>query len=203
VSLGARSHKRSRFRVVDGRAQRRNRWLETPNYYNTPQPSPVVDRLKPGPGYVHLLRKKDVREFLRILPEWPELAAGLDAIVLSTGSEEYYGWHVPGVVHVCAWQRHLWDIVDHRGLAEMESILARLEVPVDKRGSLYRLMWTRGKARAFQLVEVLLHELGHHHDRMTTRRQGDPARGEQYADEFAAGRREAIWERFVAHFGID
>ena len=45
--------------------------------------------------------------------------------------------------------------------------------------------WTEGQARAFQLLHVFLHELGHHHDLITTRRQLRGGRGEAYAERYA------------------
>ena len=54
------SPRRSTPKVRDGKVQRKNRNVLTPTYFNTPQASPVVDRLKPGFGYRHVLRKKDI-----------------------------------------------------------------------------------------------------------------------------------------------
>lgn len=45
--------------------------------------------------------------------------------------------------------------------------------------------WTEDQARAFQLLNVFLHELRHHHDLMTTRSGRETARGESYAEQFA------------------
>jgi hypothetical protein len=172
---------------------------ETRNYYNTVQDAVIVDRLKPGRGYMHLLRKSDVLEFIELLPEWPTLAEGLDAIVLSTGNDEQYGWHMPGVVHICAWDRRLWETGTWESIEENLEVFELLGVELEKEGSRWVVKWTREQARAFQLVEVLLHELGHHYDRITTRSQYDPGRGERFADEFASAmRRELLEDRGLA-----
>ena len=38
---------------------------------------------------------------------------------------------------------------------------------------------------AYQLLHILLHELGHHHDRLTTKPMGQPNTGEPYAEAYA------------------
>lgn len=195
--------RRAAPKVVSGRDFRSSRWAQTPNYYNTPQPAPVIDRRRPGRSFVHLLRKADILLFTELLPGWNRLADGLDAIVLSEGCTETYGWHIPGVVHVGAWPRDLWEVVSEDFLEANEDILGRLEVAVEPCGDDYILQWTRLKARAFQLLDVLLHELGHHHDRMTTRTRFNIARGEPYADAFAQHYRELVWDDYVRHFEID
>jgi hypothetical protein len=190
-------------KVISGRVFQSSRWDETPNYYNTPQPAPVIDRRRPGKRFVHLLRKSDLQLFTELVPGWHRLCQGLDAIVLSEGCTETYGWHIPGVVHVGAWPRDLWEVVSEDFLEANADILGRLEVSVESRGDDYMLQWTRLKARAFQLLDVFLHELGHHHDRMTTRTQFDIARGEPFADEFAQHYRALIWDDYVRHFDLD
>jgi hypothetical protein len=45
-----------------------------------------VDRLDPGPGYRHLLFQKDIYASIDLLPDWEELAVGLNAITLAPGS---------------------------------------------------------------------------------------------------------------------
>jgi hypothetical protein len=83
--------------VKHGRVQKKNNWEETPNYYNTFQVVPVVDRRRPGYGYRHLLMQRDVLRFIEILPEWDEIARELDAIVLAPGSASSYGYYRPGL----------------------------------------------------------------------------------------------------------
>jgi hypothetical protein len=65
----------------------------------------------------------------------------------------------------------------------------------------FELRWTEPQARAYQLLCVLPHELGHHHDRMPgpSRRAG---RGDRYADAYANAVFEATWPEYVARFEI-
>jgi hypothetical protein len=63
------------------------------------------------------------------------------------------------------------------------------------------LKHTESTARAFQLLDVLLHELGHHHDCMTNRSR-QVARGEPYAERYALRYAGLIWERYLNEFGL-
>ena len=58
-------------------------------------------------------------------------------------------------------------------------------VPFEPRDGGLVAKWTEDTVRAYQRLDVLLHELGHHHDRMSTRRQREIARGEPYAECYA------------------
>jgi hypothetical protein len=70
---------------------------------------PTIDRSRPGKGFRHLPKQRDVEAFIELLPDWHELSVGLNAIVLASGSDnDCMGWHEPGVVHVCAWEEDLW-----------------------------------------------------------------------------------------------
>lgn len=52
-----------------------------------------------------------------------------------------------------------------------------------------------------QLRHILLHELGHHHDRMTTRSQFESSRGENYAEQYALRYADGIWDEYFRLFG--
>jgi hypothetical protein len=54
--------------------------------------------------------------------------------------------------------------------------------------------------QAFLLINVLVHELGHHHDCMTSHRQRDCTRGERYAEEYARRHEAAIWSHYCRVF---
>ena len=57
------------------------------------------------------------------------------------------------------------------------------------------------QARAWQLLDVLQHELGHHHD-AKFHRGGRANRGERYALEFAEKRWQRLWPRYQQAFRI-
>jgi hypothetical protein len=64
-----------------------------------------------------------------------------------------------------------------------------------------QVRWTVEQARAFQLTYILSHELGHHHDRMTTR-SWRVARGEPYAEAYALDMMRAVWPEYVRRFAV-
>ena len=67
----------------------------------------MIDRRRPGKGYRHFLPQRDIETFIGLLPDWTELSKGLNAIVLAPGHRQYFGYHSPGIVHICAWRDDL------------------------------------------------------------------------------------------------
>ncbi len=197
------SHRKSAPKVVNGKVQRKNRTDLTATYFNTPQATPVIDRLKPGFGYRHILKRKDVLTFIELLPDWKELSKGLNAVILAPGDAVCAGWYrTIGIVAICAWDRDLWSTLSPIGFDFERRIIEKLGVPCEEtpRGN-FLCKWTESTIRAFQLLDVFLHELGHHHDRMTTKSQRRCCRGEGYAEQYAKRFGDLIWDRYIARFG--
>jgi hypothetical protein len=48
------------------------------------------------PGSPHLVTVEQLRAFMGLLPDWDEIAVGLDAIVLDRYDPEAFGWHHEG-----------------------------------------------------------------------------------------------------------
>ena len=195
-------NRRTAPKVKRGYVQKKNNWTETADYYNSPQQLPVVDRKRPGYSYRHLLTRHHIYDFIDILPDWQELSRGLNAIVLAPGSNRVDGYYSPGVVHICAWdspcEARQWTV---EGYAEHKHFLERLGVPVVHCRGFAELKWTESSARAYQLLHILPHELGHHHDAFTTKPGGSPNRGENYAETYALKYADLIWDRYLATFG--
>jgi hypothetical protein len=192
--------------VKSGSVQKKNNWTPAATYYNTELRKPVIDRRRPGEGYRHLLLRRDVERFIEIIPDWSEISVGLNAIVLATADDDCMGWHEPGVAHVCAWAEELWwDTAYPNFVRDHRRILDRLGVKIEERpGEYWTVKWTEAQARAFQLLHVLLHELGHHHDRMTTPSRPPRApRGEPFAETYAHRYEQLIWDDYLARFGTD
>ncbi len=198
-----RNNRKTAPKVADGKVQRKNRSVETPNYFNTPQDIPVIDRRKPGHGYRHLLTKRQLIKFIGILPDWAELSKGLDAVVLAPGTFNSDGWYDRGVVAICAWERELWREINPASYADHRDLLTRLGVPCEKTGGAWLCKFNEGTARAYQLLHVFPHELGHHHDRMTTKSKRDAGRAEGYAEQYALQYEKTIWSRYLEVFGLD
>lgn len=188
--------------VRAGRVQRKSHWGETPTYYNTPQRVPVIDRERPGAGFRHLLLKRDIVDFISILPDWSELSVGLNAILLARGNDDCDGYCQPGVVAVCAWPRDLWVEYNPHHFAVHRDIFERLGVPSERCGDGWRCKFSEASAKAYLLLHILTHELGHHHDRITTRSKREASRGEPYAEAYARRYEALIFDRYQDVFGI-
>ncbi|MDB5340991.1 MAG: hypothetical protein JWN70_6610 [Planctomycetaceae bacterium] len=192
-------------KVRDGKVQSKNCRAVTPHYLNSVQPVLVFDRQKPGAGYRHLVHQAELRQFVTALPEWDVLQCGLDAVVQAEGDADCLGWHRTGVVAVTAWNRGFsLTGCDRSFIADHEGLLQKLRVPCSGSGMTWVLEFNQATARAFQLVHVLVHELGHHHDRMTTRARRRPCRGEGFAEAYAL-RHEAevldlYWQMFPGDY---
>ena len=189
-------------KVIDGLVQKKNNWSATADYYNTEQTLPVIDRQRPGKGYRHLLKQKDIYDFISILPDWNELSIGLNAIVLAPGSWDAWGYHSRGVIEVCAWEVNIWTEISEEGYKAELHILEKLNVPCEPSENGVLCKFTEDTAKAHQLLATLLHELGHHHDRMTTKTKLHSSRGETYAEEYAKAYSERIWIDYQSVFGV-
>src|SRR5262249_28607180 len=121
-----RFHRKTAPRVVDGRVQRKNRWRREPDYTRTHQVR--IERSRPWPGYRHFVAPADVSAFLALLPNWPELAIGLQRVVLSNDTS-CLGWHTPGTVAICAWEEWCTQLFEPEFYAEHAGLLERLHVP--------------------------------------------------------------------------
>lgn len=82
-------NRKSTPRVIGGAVLRKNNQVITSNYWNTEQDNVIIDTQKPGKGFKHFLKKKDILKFIEIIPNWDLLSNGLDAIVIAQGGE---GW---------------------------------------------------------------------------------------------------------------
>lgn len=107
------------------------------------------------------------------------------------------------MVAICAWEQELWWEDGDRGFEEdHRDLLDLLGVERETVDDQLQLRWTEAQARAFQLLHILPHELGHHHDRITTRSQREAARGEKYAEAYALKVLDVIWPAYVQRFGV-
>jgi hypothetical protein len=186
-SMAMPIHRRTATKVRNGRVLKKNNWrLDPDDYRALTQQEIRLDRRRPGEGSRHLITIAQLRTFIGLLPYWEEVAVGLDAIVLDAATD-CAGWCGPGVVAVCAWDAHVWEWwspsmeAEHRHILDL---LAVERVPLEQSEDYQDLrefgpplpeyvevQWTVPQARAYQLLHILPHELGHHHDRITTRRR--------------------------------
>jgi hypothetical protein len=203
MSAMPRFHRKTAPAVRDGRVQEKNRWTRTPSCYTVRQAVPAIDRVRPGEGYRHLLLKRDVERFIDLLPHWEDISQGLDVILLDHGRYDRDGWYDCGVLAICAWEVEMVREVNPGWYDGHRDLLDRLGVPVESNASgTVTCSWTPSTARAYQLLHVFLHELGHHMDRLTTRSRVECARGEDYAEQYAWAYEEQIRERYCEEFGL-
>ncbi|MEM7172061.1 MAG: hypothetical protein AAF530_17965 [Pseudomonadota bacterium] len=186
-----------------GRLKAKNRDYVTPSYWNTEQPLPMLDKERPGQGYRHILRREDLYAFIEMIPNWDELAKGLDGVLLAPGDPGCFGWYDQrGIVGLCAWERGLWVELPRDFYDQEIEVFQRLGVEVERRKKWVLCKFSEPQAKAYQLLNIFLHELGHHHDRMTTKSKLDCARGEPYADAYALRYEAEIWDSYLRRFEL-
>jgi hypothetical protein len=187
--------------VKSGRQYRSERSAAAAADHNIPRAYPQIYRQHPGLGHRHVLLVRHIRAFLTILPEWPTLAVGLNAILLAPARADCDGFHRPGLVAICARPRNLSQFVANREyVEEHRDIFDRLGVPIETNDEGFVLHFTEDTLRAYQLLHVFLHELGHHHDRMTTRYKRRSSRGEDFAEQYARTNGDHIWSGYFELF---
>jgi hypothetical protein len=156
----------------------------------------------PGKGFRHFLSKKDVIKFIDLLPEWQILSRGLDSVVLAKGEAGCDGFYNGSSIALCAWERDLWRRVPPDYYQCHSHIFSRLMIECCKEGKEYLCKFTPETIRGFQLLHVFLHELGHHYDRITTKRKLVSSRGEDYAEGYAFKYESIIWKRYLDNFAV-
>ncbi len=191
--------RKSKEIIRDGKVQRKSR---TSHFPRAEPGRPVIERHRPGPSFRQVLLKRDVERFIELLPDWSELSRGLQAVLLTQGDPQFTGWYAPGVVAVCAWDRDISGLWTRRFAEENREILEQLEVEVEPRDSRTVFIdWEERSVKAFQLLNVLLREVGDHHDKLTKRSRHEPSRGEPFAAWYAKEYAETIWGAYQDAFG--
>ena len=90
-------------KVIGGLVQRKN------NHKPTAAEGYVVDRIRPGKGYKHVVSKKDIHDFTDLIPDWGEISVGIESIILDSGDEftdgyyRHYNREGTGVIWLSAW----------------------------------------------------------------------------------------------------
>lgn len=198
--MRASFNRRTATKVKDGRVQRKNR--RTP----TGAQGYVLDRESPGPSCRHVVTKQDVLAFIEIIPDWDRLSERLERIVLSPGASdwdglyEFYHREETGAIFLDAWHEDLWVNLPPDYFADHKHEFTRLGVSYDLTDKGVFCRFTEAQARAFTLLHVFMHELGHHFDRLN-QKHSDATRGEAYAERFAKNRFDSLYRDYVRVFG--
>src|SRR5215204_5728629 len=186
-SMRASFNRRTATKVKDGRVQRKNR------HRPTGHEGYVLDRESPGRGFRHVVSKRDVQAFIDIIPDWHRFSERLERIVLASrcdnldGAHEFYHREETGAIFLHAWHDDLWTEISASYFDAHEQIFERLGVSYDRLDERVACRFTEPQARAFLLLHVFMHELGHHYDRIHQKHLGS-TKGEDYAERFATSR---------------
>jgi len=193
-------NRRTATKVKDGRVQRKNR------HRPTGHAGYVLDRESPGREFRHVVSKRDVQAFIDIIPDWPRLSKRLERIVLASrrdgwdGAHEFYHREETGAVFLHAWRDDLWMDLTTAYFDSHQQIFETLGVSFDRQEECVTCRFTEAQARAFTLLHVFMHELGHHYDSIQQKHR-DSSKGEDYAESFATGRFEQLFPAYVRVFG--
>ncbi len=185
-------------KVRDGRTQKKNR--HAPTRLN----SLGVGLERPSRGYRHVTSRQDIWKFLRLLPQWKRVSTDLDLIFLMSGSDEYDGYyeypHWPSIA-LSAWPEDLITRPLDAYYAQHREIFATLGVRCEMEKDEMVCQFTEESARAYQLLHIFLHELGHHEYRITKGR-GKSGGSELYAENYAIHWQKRIWKKYCEAFSF-
>jgi hypothetical protein len=192
-------NRRTATKVKDGRVQRKNR------HHPTGALGYVISRESPGRGFRHVLSKRDLENFIELIPDWNRLSARLERIVLaahrsSDGEYAFYHREETGGIFLHAWHEDLWSKVTTPYFDSHRSMFQRLGVSYDSGIDSMFCRFTPAQARAFMLLHVFIHELGHHYDRIH-QKHWNVTKGEDYAERFANSRFDQLYPDYVDVFG--
>ncbi len=188
-------------KVIGGLVQRKN------NHVPTAQRGYVVDRKRPGNGYRHVLKKKDIHDFTDILPDWGAVSEGIEAVVLDAGNEFYEGLYKhysregTGVIWLTAWPKDPWLYIDPAYFNAHRLHYDKLNVIYERSGTDWSCHFTDAQAKGFLLLHIFLHEFGHHVDRLRSRKKDRTAGGDDFAEAYANRMFEEVWPAYVEKFG--
>jgi hypothetical protein len=187
-------------KVKDGRVRKKH------NHQPTAALGYVIDRQSPARGHKHVITKQEVRLFTGLIPDWESLCVGIDSIVLSAGADYeglyyYFRREHTASIELVAWNGDLWQVLSTEYFTEHRWILDQLNVVSEKVAKGVECRFTLAQAKAFTLLHIFLHELGHHVDRMQSKSQKLSRRGEPFAERYANDMAKQIWPAYIKLFG--
>jgi len=147
-----------------------------------------------------------VQAFIDIVPEWDRFSERLERIAIVGSSDghdglyEFYHREETGAIFLLAWPDDLWMDVATPYFDAHQQIFERLGVSYDRLPDAVMCRFTEAQARAFVLLHVFMHELGHHYDQIHQKHLAT-TKGEDYAERFATSRFEQLFPTYVRVFG--
>ena len=193
-------NQRTATKVKDGRVQRKNR------HRPTGHDRYVLDRESPGRGFCHVVSKRDVQAFIDIIPDWHRYSERLERIVLASrsdgcdGAHEFYHREETGAIFLHAWHEDFWTDLTIPYFDSHQNIFETFGVSYNRQEACVTCRFTEAQARAFMLLHIFMHELGHHYDRIH-QKHWDSSKGENHAERFATSRFNQLFPLYVQIFG--
>jgi hypothetical protein len=120
-----------------------------------------------------VVSKRDVQTFIEAIPDFHRLCQRLERIVLACrnsaddGVYEFYHREETGAIFLNAWPEDLWIDLNTWYFETHKETFLRLGVSHDRAEKTVLCRFTEAQARAFTLLHVFMHELGHHYDGCT------------------------------------
>jgi len=192
-------------KVIGGHVQRKN------NHVRTARLGYVVDRVRPDKGYRHVISKKDIHEFTDLIPDWSDISEGLESIILDSGDYDYDGLYShhrqedTATIWLSAWEKDLWIEIndyyfqEHHWLIRVLGVVTEKKVRSEEEGTYWLCYFSESQAKAYMLMHVFLHELGHHIGKFRSKKR-NPS-GEVFAENYANRRFHEIWPAYIEWFG--
>ena len=193
-------NRRSTPKVRDGRVQKKNR--HAPTRLN----SLSVGLSRPASGFRQVTSKQDIWKFLRLIPDWKRVSSDLDMIYLccrgDVDYDGYYGFPQHPEIVLAPWANDLKIRTSGDHFRQHEAIFRQLGAAIVQVKGGFECRFTEESARAYQLLHIFLHELGHHHYRITAGR-GKSGGSEKYAEDYALRRHHNLWRDYCHAFKFD
>jgi hypothetical protein len=193
-------NRRTATKVKGGRVQRKNQ------HRPTGHDGYILDRESPGRGFRHVVSKRDVQAFIDIIPDWNRYSERLERIVLASqrqgrdGEYAFYYREETGAIFLNPCYEDLWIDLTVSYFEAHKNIFETFGVSYDRGEDCVTCRFTEAQARAFMLLHVFMHELGHHYDRIHQKHL-DSSKGEEYAERFATSRFDQLFPLYVQVFG--
>lgn len=198
--MRASFNRRTATKVRNGQVQRKNR------HRPTSHERCVIDRESPVRGHRHVITKRQLQDFIAIIPDWEIYSERLRRIVLGSGTQisdgeaHFFYREESGVIYLNAREEPFWTEILPGYFEAHRHIFDRLRVSYERVEEGWMCRFTESQVRAFLLLHVFMHELGHHYDHIGQKHHGS-SKGEDYAEQFANSRFEQLYPEYVRVFG--
>lgn len=199
--MNRRYNNKTTPKVVDGKVQKKY------NHAITAREGYTVDRKRPYKGFKHVITKKEIHDFIELIPDWEKLGIGIEAIILDEGGDNFdglychYEYEKTGIIWLSAWPKEMWVDFNDEYFKEHQWHFDTIGLVYEKNKDEWTCHFTEKQAKAFMLTHIFLHELGHHVDKLRSKKQNIMVGGEEYAEKFANDKFNEIWPSYVQRFG--